>query len=159
MQRDELRLGRSGRRNLNLWHPHVLGLGMIAAAKRCLLLLASNPSRRRLVRDTNRACGRFLTSSASPSSFSSSPVVIFSGIQPTERPHLGNYLGALRQWVRLQDEAPPSSAFIYSIVNLHAFTIRRDPHDRRKWQRETLATLLAAGLNPKRAIIFYQSHV
>lgn len=134
---------------------------MSKAAKRSLLILASHYIGivlRTPVPATPCACRRFLSSSAASSSFSGSQV-IFSGIQPTGRPHLGNYLGALRQWVKLQNETPPSSTLIYSIVNLHAFTIRRDPQERQKWQRETLATLLAVGLNPKRAIIFYQSHV
>lgn len=151
-------LGRVDRRNLF----SLSGLGMTAAAKRSLLLLARNETEPTLlthVRATIRSHRRFLSSPAGPSSSTSSRVVIFSGIQPTERPHIGNYLGALRQWVKLQNEAPPSAVLIYSIVNLHAFTIRRDPQERRKWQRETLATLLAVGLNPKRAIIFYQSHV
>lgn len=85
--------------------------------------------------------------------------VIFSGIQPTGVPHLGNYLGALRQWVRLQDEAEESTRLIYSLVDLHAITIRQDPAQLRQWKRESLATLLAIGLDPKRSVIFHQGDV
>ncbi|KAL3425778.1 tryptophanyl-tRNA synthetase [Phlyctema vagabunda] len=85
--------------------------------------------------------------------------VIFSGIQPTGVPHLGNYLGALQQWVKLQDSAPASTKLIYSIVDLHAITIPQPPQQLRQWKREAMATLLAIGLNPDRSILFYQSSV
>ena len=85
--------------------------------------------------------------------------VIFSGIQPTGVPHLGNYLGALQQWARLQNEASPSSRLLYSIVDLHAITTTQDADQLRRWKRETLATLLAVGLDPERSTIFYQSTV
>lgn len=87
------------------------------------------------------------------------PKTIFSGIQPTGVPHLGNYLGALRQWVKLQDESSPDTTLIYSLVDLHAITIRQDPKQLRKWKRESLAMMLAIGLDPKRSIIFHQSDV
>lgn len=93
------------------------------------------------------------------SSLHSSPQVIFSGIQPTGIPHLGNYLGALKQWVRLQNEAPPNTQLIFSIVDLHAITVNQDAQQLRRWKRETLAALLSIGLDPKRSIIFYQSSV
>ena len=85
--------------------------------------------------------------------------VIFSGIQPTGVPHLGNYLGALQQWTRLQDEALPSTQLFYCIVDLHAITTDQDADQLRKRKRETLATLIATGLDPERSIIFYQSTV
>ncbi|TVY36910.1 Tryptophan--tRNA ligase, mitochondrial [Lachnellula subtilissima] len=85
--------------------------------------------------------------------------VIFSGIQPTGVPHLGNYLGALQQWVHLQNTAHPSTKLLYSIVDLHAITVPQDPERLRRWKRETLATLLAIGLDPNRSILFYQSSV
>lgn len=87
------------------------------------------------------------------------PKTIFSGIQPTGVPHLGNYLGALRQWVKLQGEAEPDTTLIYSLVDLHAITVRQDPKQLRQWKRESLAMLLAIGLDPKRSIIFHQSDV
>jgi hypothetical protein len=85
--------------------------------------------------------------------------VIFSGIQPTGVPHLGNYLGALRQWVKLQDEASPDTTLLFSIVDLHAITIKQDPVQLAKCRKEMLASLLAVGLDPRRCIIFAQSSV
>ena len=85
--------------------------------------------------------------------------VIFSGIQPTGIPHLGNYLGALRQWHHLQTTAPSDARLLYSIVDLHAITVRQDADQLRRWKRESLAVLLASGLDPERSTIFYQSDV
>jgi tryptophanyl-tRNA synthetase len=86
-------------------------------------------------------------------------LVIFSGIQPTGVPHLGNYLGALQQWVRLQNTSHSSTKLLYSIVDLHAITVPQHPERLRQWKRETLATLLAIGLDPERSVLFYQSSV
>src|SRR5690349_14968938 len=81
------------------------------------------------------------------SQFASPPgKVIFSGIQPTGIPHLGNYLGALQRWVQLQNEADPSTELLYSLVDLHALTVRQDPAQLRQRKNESLATLLAIGL-------------
>lgn len=88
-----------------------------------------------------------------------SPRVIFSGIQPTGVPHIGNYLGALHEWVRIQNEAPGTCQLFFSIVDLHALTINQPATQLRKWKRQSLATLLAVGLDPKRSAIFYQSSV
>lgn len=85
--------------------------------------------------------------------------VIFSGIQPTGIPHLGNYLGALQQWVKLQDTATPGTRLLFSIVDLHAITIPQESIRLKQWKRETLATLLAVGLDPERSTLFYQSSV
>lgn len=85
--------------------------------------------------------------------------VIFSGIQPTGVPHLGNYLGALREWARLQDKALPCTQLLYSVVDLHAITTNQDANQLRRWKRETLATLLAVGLDPEKSTIFFQSAV
>lgn len=84
---------------------------------------------------------------------------IFSGIQPTGVPHLGNYLGALRQWVKLQDEAKPGTKLFFSIVDLHALTVPQKASQLRKWRTEAFATLLAVGLDPQRSTIFFQSAV
>lgn len=92
-------------------------------------------------------------------SVQSSKHVIFSGIQPTGIPHLGNYLGALQQWVKLQNNAVLGSKLLYSIVDLHAITLPQDARRLRQWKRETLATFLAIGLDPERSILFYQSSV
>jgi tryptophanyl-tRNA synthetase len=85
--------------------------------------------------------------------------VIFSGIQPTGIPHLGNYLGALRGWVKLQNEADASTRLIYSLVDLHAMTVRQDPAELRRQRQESFAMLMAIGLDPHRSILFHQSDV
>ena len=93
------------------------------------------------------------------SSHPNSSKVIFSGIQPTGIPHLGNYLGALRQWVKLQDEVKPDDRCYFSIVDLHAITIPQEPDSLKRWRKEMFASLLAIGLDAKRSTIFYQSDV
>jgi tryptophanyl-tRNA synthetase len=80
---------------------------------------------------------------------------IFSGIQPTGRKHLGNYIGAITQYVAGQDRGEG----IYCIVDLHALTVPWDPADLRDRVYDTAATLLAAGLDPGRCILFRQSDV
>jgi tryptophanyl-tRNA synthetase len=80
---------------------------------------------------------------------------IFSGIQPTGSKHLGNYIGAIRQYVEGQDRGEA----IYCIVDLHAITVEYDPHDLRRNLHDTTAILLAAGLDPERCILFRQSDV
>jgi tryptophanyl-tRNA synthetase len=80
---------------------------------------------------------------------------IFSGIQPTGRKHLGNYIGAIRQYVEGQDRGDA----IYCIVDLHAITVPHDPADLRTRLSDTAAILLAAGLDPERCILFRQSDV
>ena len=80
---------------------------------------------------------------------------IFSGIQPTGRKHLGNYIGAIRQYVEGQDRGDA----VYCIVDLHAITVAYDPEDLRERLYDTAAVLLAAGLDPERSILFRQSDV
>jgi tryptophanyl-tRNA synthetase len=80
---------------------------------------------------------------------------IFSGIQPTGRKHLGNYIGAIRQYVEWQDRGEG----IYCIVDLHAITVPHDPADLRERLYDTTAILIAAGLDPERCILFRQSDV
>jgi tryptophanyl-tRNA synthetase len=80
---------------------------------------------------------------------------IFSGVQPTGNLHLGNYLGAIRNWVRLQD----GYECLYCLVDLHAITVWQEPGELRANTREVAAGLLAAGLDPKQNIIFNQSQV
>jgi tryptophanyl-tRNA synthetase len=80
---------------------------------------------------------------------------ILSGIQPTGNLHLGNYLGALRNWVKLQD----THENLFCIVDLHALTTLPDPAHMRQWTREAAAAYLAAGINPEKASIFPQSAV
>ena len=85
--------------------------------------------------------------------------IIFSGIQPTGVPHLGNYLGAMRQWCCLQNEASTSTRLLYSIVDLHAITSQQEGKQLRQQKQKTLAALMAIGLDPERSTIFYQSAV
>ncbi|KAJ7290145.1 hypothetical protein C8J57DRAFT_1275254 [Mycena rebaudengoi] len=80
---------------------------------------------------------------------------IFSGIQPTGIPHLGNYLGALLNWVKIQKENPHDK-LIYSIVGWHALTLPQNPKELAVSRRDMLAVLLAVGLDPKRCILFHQ---
>jgi tryptophanyl-tRNA synthetase len=82
-------------------------------------------------------------------------VRIFSGIQPTGRKHLGNYIGAIAPWVALQDRGEA----IYCVVDLHALTVAYDPAQLRAAVYDTAALLLAAGLDPERCIFFRQSDV
>jgi tryptophanyl-tRNA synthetase len=82
--------------------------------------------------------------------------VIFSGIQPTGRKHLGNYIGAVQQYVAGQDRGDPA---IYCIVDLHATTVAYDPQELRERVHDTTAILLAAGLDPERCILFRQGDV
>jgi tryptophanyl-tRNA synthetase len=84
------------------------------------------------------------------------PHRIFSGIQPTGGKHLGNYIGAIRQYVEGQDRGDPA---IYCIVDLHSITVPFDPAELRRNTHETAAMLLAAGLDPGRCILFRQSDV
>jgi tryptophanyl-tRNA synthetase len=83
-------------------------------------------------------------------------VVIFSGIQPTGRKHLGNYIGAILNYVKGQDKADPA---IYCIVDLHGTTVSYDPQELRRRTRETAALLVAAGLHPEKCILFRQGDV
>ena len=80
---------------------------------------------------------------------------VFSGIQPSGTPHLGTYLGALKNWVSIQDE----NDTYYCIVDLHALTTPQDPKVLRHNVRETTAIYLAAGLDPEKSVIFRQSRV
>lgn len=80
---------------------------------------------------------------------------IFSGVQPTGSLHLGNYLGAIRNWARLQDEFEA----IYCVVDLHAVTAPHDPKELSRATREVTAGLIASGIDPARSIIFNQSMI
>ena len=82
---------------------------------------------------------------------------IFSGVQPSGNLHLGNYLGAIKSFVELQNEK--DSECVYCIVDLHAITVKQNPNELKKNIKETLATFIASGLDPKKSIIFNQSSV
>ncbi len=81
--------------------------------------------------------------------------LVFSGVQPTGNLHLGNYLGAITKFVALQDHYD----CVYCVVDMHAITVKQDPADLRRSTREVTAAFIAAGVNPKKHIIFNQSQV
>ena len=81
--------------------------------------------------------------------------VIFSGIQPSGNLTLGNYIGALRNWKLLEDDYD----CLYSVVDLHAITVRQDPAQLRRRCLEVASILLASGLDPEKSLIYCQSHV
>lgn len=83
---------------------------------------------------------------------------IFSGIQPTGIPHLGNFLGALSRWVSLQNIETQGNN-VFCIADLHALTNLPSTEDIKQWRPTTLAALLAIGLDPTRSTIFFQSSV
>lgn len=80
---------------------------------------------------------------------------VFSGIQPTGNIHIGNYLGAVRNWVAGQDEKEN----FFCIVDLHSLTIPQDPADLHHQTRSLAAVLLASGIDPEKSVLFIQSHV
>lgn len=80
---------------------------------------------------------------------------VFSGVQPTGNLHLGNYLGAIRNWVKLQAD----HECLYCVVDLHAITVWQEPADLTRSTREVAASLIAAGIDPAGAILFNQSKV
>jgi len=80
---------------------------------------------------------------------------IFSGVQPSGNLHIGNYLGAIANWVKLQDEFES----IFCVVDMHAITVPQDPEMLRKKTIEIAKIYLAAGIDPKKSSIFIQSQV
>ncbi len=80
---------------------------------------------------------------------------VFSGIQPTGKIHIGNYLGAIKQWLKYQDNAET----IFCIVDLHSLTIPYQPKELKELVKDKIITYLAAGIDPKKSIIFIQSEV
>ncbi len=82
---------------------------------------------------------------------------IFSGVQPTGNLHLGNYLGALKNFVELNND--DANQCIFCVVDLHAITVKHEPNELKNNIRETVASFIASGINPKKSIIFNQSSV
>jgi len=81
--------------------------------------------------------------------------IVFSGVQPSGELTIGNYLGALRNWVKMQEDYE----CIFCVVDLHAITVRQDPVALRKATLDVLALYLACGIDPNKSTIFVQSHV
>jgi tryptophanyl-tRNA synthetase len=82
---------------------------------------------------------------------------IFSGIQPSDIIHIGNYIGAVKRWVASQDD--PNKENIFCVVDLHALTVPQDPTVLRERTLELMALFLAVGLDPQKSVLFVQSHV
>lgn len=80
---------------------------------------------------------------------------VFSGVQPTGNLHLGNYLGAIKQWVRMQHEMP----CVFGIMNMHAITVPQNAAELADCTRQTAAALIACGIDPKKSVLFVQSSV
>ncbi|MBE7040853.1 MAG: tryptophan--tRNA ligase [Ruminococcaceae bacterium] len=80
---------------------------------------------------------------------------IFSGMQPSGELTLGNYLGALKNWIKLQDDYD----CMYSVMNMHAITVRQDPAELKKRSMDVLMQYMACGIDPEKSILFFQSHV
>src|SRR5690348_16947987 len=80
---------------------------------------------------------------------------VLSGVQPTGNLHLGNYLGAIRNWVQIQQ----THDCLYMLADLHAITIPQDPEALRAATREAAASLIACGIDPDKSVIFHQSSV
>jgi len=84
---------------------------------------------------------------------------VVSGIQPTGSLHLGNYLGAIRNWVRMQDEMDEGSECLFFLADLHAISMPHDPAELARATREMAAALVACGIDPERSILFNQAQV
>ncbi|KAI1826192.1 tryptophanyl-tRNA synthetase [Xylaria intraflava] len=131
---------------------------MLSIARACCRWRSVSGTRQLLTSAAPRN-GRSYSHESGENSSPEGHAVIFSGIQPTGIPHLGNYLGAMRQWKRLQDVAGPEDKLLFSIVDLHAITMPQDAECLRNRRREMLAALMAIGLDPKKSTLFYQSSV
>ena len=88
-----------------------------------------------------------------------SPMRVVSGIQPTGNLHLGNYLGAIRNWVRMQDELPDGGQCLFFLADLHAISQPHDPAELKRATLEMAAALVACGIDPARSVLFNQAQV
>ena len=91
--------------------------------------------------------------------FSNAKKTILSGVQPSGNLTIGNYLGAIRNWVALQNEKCEEYNFLYCVMDMHAITVRQTPAELRRRTMETVAIYLAAGIDPEKSMLFVQSHV
>ncbi|KAH9033989.1 hypothetical protein EDB83DRAFT_2416997 [Lactarius deliciosus] len=126
------------------------------AAPQPCWLCASSPGSLRTVYGRGR---RPSTRSVSTKPERSAVRTIFSGIQPTGIPHLGNYFGALANWVRLQDASAPEDKLFFSVVGWHALTLPQDPKALSEARATMIALILASGVDPRRSIVFHQDEV
>ncbi len=84
---------------------------------------------------------------------------VLSGIQPTGNLHLGNYLGAIRNWVRMQDEMDSDSQCFFFLADMHSITVHEGREQRIRNVRDMAAALVAAGIDPDRSVLFNQARV
>ena len=84
---------------------------------------------------------------------------IVSGVQPTGNLHLGNYLGAIRNWVRMQDDLDEDSECLFFLADMHAISMPHDPKELRRGTLEMTAALIACGIDPQRSVLFNQAQV
>jgi tryptophanyl-tRNA synthetase len=89
----------------------------------------------------------------------SAPIRVVSGIQPTGDLHLGNYLGAIRNWVTMQDEMKEGGQCLFFLADLHAISVAHDPATLRKGSLEMIAALVACGIDPDKSVLFNQAQV
>ncbi|KAL1408506.1 Tryptophan--tRNA ligase, mitochondrial [Vanrija albida] len=123
-------------------HPRIRGLARVRATARCGAALPAAVSR-----------------ASSSKAKAAPPEVVFSGIQPTGTPHLGNYLGLFLPFLELQRSTPASTPVYLSVVGLHAITLPQDPAALVRDRRNMLASLLACGVDPERTTLFLQEDV
>ena len=91
--------------------------------------------------------------------FSKEKKTILSGVQPSGNLTIGNYLGAIRNWVALQNDSFDTHNFLYCVMDMHAITVRQVPAELRRRTLETVATYMACGIDPEKSLLFVQSHV
>ena len=91
--------------------------------------------------------------------FTAEKKTAFSGAQPSGNLTIGNYLGALRNWVTLQNDLYKEYNFLYCVMDQHAITVRQVPADLRRRTIETIAIYMACGIDPEKSLLFVQSHV
>ncbi|KAI1781450.1 tryptophanyl-tRNA synthetase [Hypoxylon cercidicola] len=134
---------------------------LVASARRQILRSTAQQQQQRRNESTTSSNATGESSEVPEKQAGAKRKVVFSGIQPTGVPHLGNYLGALRQWKQLQDDAQHSGdRLLFSVVDLHAITMPQEATALRLQRREMLAALLAVGLDPdKGSTLFFQSSV
>ena len=91
--------------------------------------------------------------------FSKDKKTILSGVQPSGNLTIGNYLGAIRNWVALQNDSYETHNFLYCVMDMHAITVRQVPAELRRRTLETVAIYMACGIDPEKSLLFVQSHV
>lgn len=165
VHRSGCRAGRSARSALQQHQQHAARLGTRTLSYSAILRaedgdgLPSEPPHANAAAPSPVASGPLRLTARPPARAPVKQKTIFSGIQPTGVPHLGNYLGALREWKRLQDSEPCQTQLLFCVADLHALTSPQALLDFGESRMHTLAALLAVGLDPQRCTLFFQSSV